>query len=127
MSMFWAHKPVRLQTKILKQPKQLGLGIPDYYSYYVASHLNRLVDWCRNAEEKQWVRLKEAMAEIPLENILWSNNIKGGDGKGKTPYEIPQKVCRLACNIWNLSQFQSPLYLVSGKPGLYTRYYKWEI
>lgn len=67
----WGHKPVRLRKNIITRHKESGgLGVPDLYQYYIASHLNRLVDWHWNQEEKQWVNLKKTLSVVSLANSI---------------------------------------------------------
>lgn len=68
----WAGKKPRLHRRILTLPKlNGGLAMPDLQTYYRATHLSRLIDWCRHTNTKLWTRLEQAQSEIPLHRAPW--------------------------------------------------------
>ena len=80
----WAGKSPRVRRAILTLPKERGgVGLPDPVSYYEASHLTRVVEWCTVQEEKPWIQLEQTITAIPLEGIVWLSEA-----------EIPQGVKR---------------------------------
>lgn len=72
------------------------------------------MDWHRNQEEKQRVKLEQGLIETPLENSLWSMKDQMYKGKGLTTIETTQQICRFACEKLGLSLFPSPLYPLVG-------------
>lgn len=63
----WARKRPRLAKKILILPKPHGgMALPDIRTYYYATHLSRLVDWCRHYKTKLWTQLEQAQSGVPL-------------------------------------------------------------
>lgn len=68
----WAGKKPHLHRVVLSLPKlNGGLAMPDLRNYYRASHLSRLIDWCRHANTKLWTRLEQAQTETPLSRAPW--------------------------------------------------------
>lgn len=77
MKFIWAHKPPRIKASLLTRPKNLGgLGIPDFKSYYHATHLARIIDWHCHSKSKDWVTIENDVSSIPLQFLPWVSKLK---------------------------------------------------
>lgn len=45
--------------------------MPDIRTYYYATHLSRLIDWCRHCGTKLWPQLEQAQSVVPLPRAPW--------------------------------------------------------
>uniref|UniRef100_A0A803JJA9 Reverse transcriptase domain-containing protein n=1 Tax=Xenopus tropicalis TaxID=8364 RepID=A0A803JJA9_XENTR len=69
----WNGKNPRLKYRQLILPKEKGgRGLPDAYSYYIAIHLARILNWVSGEKRKDWCILEQSFSPIPLENIIWA-------------------------------------------------------
>lgn len=67
LEFLWGHKKARIKFQLLTRPKeQGGMGIPNFYNYYLASHLTRVIDWHCHTESKDWVLLEASLYQTPL-------------------------------------------------------------
>lgn len=61
-----------MRRNILTLPKERGgVGFPDPVGYHKASHLARVVDWCKPHRDKPWIHLEQAMIAVPLGGLVW--------------------------------------------------------
>lgn len=68
----WAGKRPRPHRGVLSLPKSNGgLAMLDLRTYYRATHLSRLIDWCRHTHTKLWTRIEQAQSVIPLPRAPW--------------------------------------------------------
>lgn len=68
----WAGKQARISIRTLSYSKEHGaIGFPDPARYYLAVHLNRVVDWARHEESKLWVGLEKDSIDLDLKHIPW--------------------------------------------------------
>lgn len=66
MRFIWAHKPPHIKSSLLMKPKAMGrMGIPDFKSYYHATHIARIIDWQCHAGLKDWVSLENGLSPAP--------------------------------------------------------------
>lgn len=49
------------------------MGLPNFYNYYLASHLTRVIDWHCHAESKDWVILENSLHQIQLKFSPWTS------------------------------------------------------
>lgn len=113
----WANKRPHLNRKLLSLPKQhRGLAMPDIRTYYHATHSGRLVDWCRNRDNKLWPRLEQAQSGIPLRWEPWCyaslpSNLK------KHPLIVPTtRICAQLFTKASLTSRNLPLFPILGDP-----------
>lgn len=77
MRFIWAHNPPRIKSSLLTRPKVLGrMGLPDFKSYYHATHIARIIDWHCHAGLKDWVTLETDFSPIPLQFSPWIPKLK---------------------------------------------------
>lgn len=68
----WENKAHRLKIDIMWCSKRNGgLAVPDIYRYYLDIHLNRVIDWCVPAQNKQWVEVKQSFVGLLLRGLPW--------------------------------------------------------
>uniref|UniRef100_A0A803JHI8 Reverse transcriptase domain-containing protein n=1 Tax=Xenopus tropicalis TaxID=8364 RepID=A0A803JHI8_XENTR len=73
----WTKKKARLKKTILYKPKEKGgLGLPDFFSYYQASIVSKLVEHTYTANDKQWIKIENQWAGHPLANVVWNKEKK---------------------------------------------------
>lgn len=77
MRFIWAHKPPRIKFSLLTRSKALGgMGIPDFKTYYHATHIARILDWHCHTGLKDWVSLENDSSPIPLHFSPWIPKLK---------------------------------------------------
>ncbi|XP_063806719.1 synaptotagmin-like protein 2 [Pseudophryne corroboree] len=68
----WRRKRPRIKRSILTRPPQKGgFLLPDIEIYYQAILLNRVLDWTRSREIKQWVVLEGSCVQLFPEIFPW--------------------------------------------------------
>ncbi|KAM5158282.1 protein transport protein Sec61 subunit gamma [Mantella aurantiaca] len=71
----WAYRPPRIPLSVLRLPKAAGgLALPDAVGYYTASHLARVIEWCRPNPGKKWIIIEQATSPLALSTIPWSKS-----------------------------------------------------
>lgn len=72
VTFLWAQKPPRLAQSILRLPKLMGgMALPDVNLYHMASHLTRILEWCRHGQFKQWVQVEQLLTGTQLNLVPW--------------------------------------------------------
>lgn len=113
----WAHKLPRTKMQILTRPKEKGgIGLSDFFSYYRAVHLSRIVDWHCNKESKQWVGMELEDASIPLLTSPWLTSAPPEDMRNHPLIGATLKVARSTIHTTGLSSLPSPMTPVIGNP-----------
>lgn len=106
---------MRDRVKTLMRPKELGgIGLPDIRAYQQAVHTNRIIDWCRHAKMKQWVKMEFHWAAEELQALIWDDNRISQ--QIKTHPTIAIKVSRALFAKSVLGCLPSRLLPVSGNP-----------
>lgn len=68
----WRGRHPRIGRALLLRLKMRGgISFPHPALYYTATHMTRVVDWCRHVELKFWVSLEQEMAWVPLAGLPW--------------------------------------------------------
>uniref|UniRef100_A0A8C5MTM5 Uncharacterized protein n=1 Tax=Leptobrachium leishanense TaxID=445787 RepID=A0A8C5MTM5_9ANUR len=68
----WNSKKPRISMALLTAPKQRGgVALPHFWHYYIASHLQRIVEWTTGSATRPWVALEQATARFPLQCLPW--------------------------------------------------------
>uniref|UniRef100_A0A8C5M2I4 Reverse transcriptase domain-containing protein n=1 Tax=Leptobrachium leishanense TaxID=445787 RepID=A0A8C5M2I4_9ANUR len=68
----WNSKKPRISLTLLMAPKQLGgVALPHFRHYYVASHLQRIVEWSTSSLTRAWVTIEQEAARCPLPCLPW--------------------------------------------------------
>lgn len=72
----WDDKPPHLKHNILRRPKsEGGMGNQDVKLYHIASHLTRVLIWCRHKPSKQCVSMEQAHTDVLLIAFLWYSKL----------------------------------------------------
>lgn len=96
----------------------------DAFKYYHATHLGRVIDWCRHTELKLWTDLEQQFDTVPLCRAPWCYAVlpvplKTCPTIGPT-LQIASRICRNSKH----SSIQSPLFPILGNssflPGMET-------
>lgn len=62
----------RLHRRYLTLLKQYGgLALPDLKNYYLAVHLERIIDWNRHEKTKLWTELEHFQTVVSLKRAAW--------------------------------------------------------
>lgn len=111
------HKP-RISFKQLTRPKHLGgIGLPNIFNYYTATHLTRIVDWKTHSRHKVWVALEASLTTLSLASLPWTNPRHIPLTLLTNPLIGPTLKCfPKACSQLNLSSIPSPLTPVKLNP-----------
>lgn len=113
----WAGKKPRLHQKILSLPKPHGgLAMPEVHTYYHATHLSRLIDWCRHKDTKLWTQLEQAQSETPLHRAPWCYTALPSDLKRQPLIDNTIKICAQLITTSSLITRDSPLRPILGNP-----------
>uniref|UniRef100_A0A8C5PDU3 Reverse transcriptase domain-containing protein n=1 Tax=Leptobrachium leishanense TaxID=445787 RepID=A0A8C5PDU3_9ANUR len=68
----WNSKKPRISLTLLMAPKQLGgVALPHFRHYYMASHLQRIVEWSTSSLTRAWVTIEQEAARCPLPCLPW--------------------------------------------------------
>lgn len=84
--------------------------------YYQATHLGRIIDWCRHQESKLWTRLEQAQTQIPLGSAIWCREHLPPSLKKHPTIGTTISVGSQACFTHSLSTTKSPLFPIIGNP-----------
>lgn len=113
----WAGKKPRLHRKILSLPKRYGgLAMPELQTYYRATHLSRLIDWCRHTTTKLWTQLEQAQSAFPIHRIPWCYTVLPTDLKRHPLIGNTARVCAHLIDLSPLFTRNSPLKPILGNP-----------
>lgn len=70
LNFLWAGKPARLKTSMLTLSKMKGRNrFPNPVKYQEATHLTRVVDWCKQYDMKPWFQLEQTVIDSPLAGL----------------------------------------------------------
>lgn len=68
----WKSNTPRISYSRLTCPKsRWGIGLPDMIKYYLACHLNRVVDWKAHRHNKVWVILESFFSGTSIHTLPW--------------------------------------------------------
>lgn len=113
----WQGKSSRLKRSLLQRPKlRGGVGLPDPALYYLAVHMNRVVDWCRHSPQKLWVRLEQELVPIPLAGLPWSGS---RFSQFSSPHPLIEPTLQELHRYFRIAEtvsFPSPLTPIIGHP-----------
>uniref|UniRef100_A0A8C5LTC3 Reverse transcriptase domain-containing protein n=1 Tax=Leptobrachium leishanense TaxID=445787 RepID=A0A8C5LTC3_9ANUR len=68
----WNSKKPRISLALLMSPKQLGgVALPHFWHYYLASHLQRIMEWSTCSLNRSWFAIEQRSARCPLSCLPW--------------------------------------------------------
>lgn len=114
----WSSKAPKLSWERLTLPRSKGgIGLPDIYKYHWACLLTRVIDWHVHADTKDWVRLEESFAGIPISHLSWISQKAIPKDCTKHPFIHPTLLqFRMACNKHNIASSPGPLTPINQNP-----------
>lgn len=66
-------KKPRIASSVLSRRKEKGgLSLPDFYKYYKAVVLTRVIEWSKGGLERRWVNIEHSMSSKDLSHIIWN-------------------------------------------------------
>lgn len=73
----WGGKRQRIRRAILKKQRtQGGLGVPDFYTYYLATQVRQAIQWSFKFAYTKWMEIEKlALAPIHPSALLWTSQL----------------------------------------------------
>lgn len=72
LKFIWNQSRPRLKLTVLQRRKEDGgVGLPDFFHYYVASRAGCIIDLFHGINSKRWVSLEYRLSPLPPTSILW--------------------------------------------------------
>lgn len=90
--------------------------MPELHTYYRATHLGRLIDWCRHTTSKLWTQLEQAQSATPIHRIPWCYIALPTDLKRHPLIGNTARVCAHLIDSSSLFSRNSPLKPILGNP-----------
>uniref|UniRef100_A0A803K153 Reverse transcriptase domain-containing protein n=1 Tax=Xenopus tropicalis TaxID=8364 RepID=A0A803K153_XENTR len=70
----WGGKRQRIRRQVLqRQRSQGGLGVPDFYNYYLATQSRQVIQWSSKFAYTKWMEIEKlALAPIHPSSLIWA-------------------------------------------------------